>query len=360
MLFRLKAGITAASLFAIFIGPQAHALQNFYEGRTIDLIVSTGVGGALDTNARLVAQYWAKHIPGNPKIVVLNMPGAGHVRAANFLANEAPRDGTVLGTFVPAFLLAQVLKTTSAIKFDAAKFNWLGASTADNSTFYVWRTAPVRTMQDAMKTVVLMGATGAGSYTVIYPTIMNAIVGTKFKVISGYATTQQINLALQRGEVQGRAGNNFNSLKVENGDWLRDGSIRLLAQVGLERDSEFPNLPLMLEFGRTPQEKTLLRLFSADIAVGRRPFVTSPGVPQDRVDLLRRAFDATMKDPLFLSAAKASGVDIRPVSGEKLQKIVAEIVATPPDIVAIARAAMQTSAETGNPAQTSVKGGDGK
>lgn len=325
------------------MGAQAQAQQDFYKDRTIDLIVSTGVGGGHDTNARLVARHWSKHIPGAPTIVIKNMPGAGHVRAANFLANQAPRDGSVLGTFVPAFLLAQVLKTSKAIKFNAAEFNWIGASASNNSTFYVWNTAPVRTMQDVMKTEVLMGATGAGSYTSIYPTIMNAIVGTKFKVISGYATTPQINLALERGEVQGRAGNNFNSLKVENGDWLRDKKIRLLAQVGLERDPEFPDVPLMLEFGRTPQDKALLRLFSADIAVGR-PFLTAPGVPQDRVKLLRDSFSATMKDPDFLAEAKAAGVDVGPVAGKKLQEIVEDIVATPPDIVARARAAMAATA----------------
>ena len=341
MFARVKCGATVlAAALAFVVGAAASAEPTFYQNRTVDLIVSTGAGGALDASARLLARYWPRHIPGNPTIVVQNMPGAGHVRAANYLANEAPRDGSVLGSIEPAFLLAEVLKTSGAIKFNAADFNWLGASTANNSTIYVWRTAPVRTMKDVIKTPVLMGATGAGSYTVIYPTIMNAIVGTKFKIVAGYPDTRQINLAMQSGEVQGRAGNNLNSIKAENPDWLPSGKIRLLAQVGFERDPGFPNVPLMLEFGKTTRDRALLRLFSADIAVGR-PYLAPPGVPKDRVALLRRSFDETMKDPAFLQAAAAVGMDVRPSTGEALQQIVAQIVASPPELVSRARDAMQ-------------------
>ena len=189
-----------------------------------------------------------------------------------------------------------------------------------------------------------MGATGAGSYTMIYPMIMNAIVGTKFKVVSGYKSGAEVNLALLRGEVQGRAGNNFNSLKVENADWLRDGKIRIIAQVGLERDPEFPDVPLMMELGETPEDKALLKLFSADIVVGR-PFLTAPGVPKERVEMLRETFMATMKDPAFLKEAKEAGLDIAPLAGEPLQKIVSDIVNTPPDVARRAREALAPSAE---------------
>ncbi len=319
--------------------PFAAAAQDFYRGKTVDLIVSTGVGGGHDTNARLVARHWTKHIPGAPNIVVKNMPGAGHLRAANFLARQAPKDGTAIATLVPAFLLAQVLEASKNIQFDAAAFRWIGASAANNSTFYVWHTSPVRTMADTLRHEVLMGATGAGSYTMIYPTLMNYVAGTKFKVVAGYGTTAEVNLALERGEVQGRAGNNLNSLKVESGDWLRDGKIRLIAQVGLERDPEFPDIPLMMEFGKTDEDRSLLRLFSADIAVGR-PFLTAPGTPDERLALLRRSFEATMKDPSFLKEAHEGGVDVSPVPGERLQTIVSEIVNTPPEVARRAREAM--------------------
>jgi tripartite-type tricarboxylate transporter receptor subunit TctC len=317
----------------------------FYAGKTIDLIVSTGVGGGQDANARVLARHWPKHIPGAPPFVVKNMPGAGHLRAANFLANQAPKDGTVLASVIPAFLLAQVLQTSKGIQFNAAQFNWIGSSASNNSTFYVWSTSPVKTMEDATRHETLMGATGAGSYTMIYPAIMNAIVGTKFKIVAGYKSAAEVNLALERGEVQGRAGNNFNSLKMESADWLRDGKIRLIAQVGLERDPEFPDLPLMMEFGRTPEDRTLLRLFSADIAVGR-PFLTAPGVPQDRVELLRRSFMDALRDPAFLKEAQDIGIDVAPVAGARLQEIVAEIVNTPPDVARRAREAL-AAAEAG-------------
>lgn len=353
--WRVLGSIVAVAL-AIAWSADVRAQQDFYKNRTITLVVSTGAGGALDTNGRLLANFWAKHIPGHPTIVVQNMPGAGHVRAANYIANEAPRDGTVLGSIEPAFLLAQVLKTSDAIKFDAAKYNWLGSTTSNNSTIYVWHTAPVRTMADVVNTPVLMGATGAGSYTVIYPTIMNAVVGTKFKVIAGYANTQQINLALETGEVQGRAGNNLNSIKAENPQWLKEGKIRILTQVGLERDPEFSDIPLMLEFGKTQDDRDLLALFSSDIAVGR-PYMAPPGLPKERVDLLRRAFDETMKDQDFLSAAHAAGVSIAPSSGEKLQMIVEKITATSPVVVDRARAAMKLadSVAAPSPAPASAK-----
>lgn len=311
----------------------------FYKGKTLDMIVSSGVGGGQDANARLVARHWPRQIPGAPAMVVKNMPGAGHLRAANFMANQAPKDGTVIAALVPSFLLSQVLQTSKGIQFDAAQFNWLGASASNNSTFYVWSTSPVKSMDDVTRRETLMGATGAGSYTMIYPAIMNAIVGTKFKIVSGYKSTAEVSLALERGEVEGRAGNNFNSLKMENGDWLRDGKIRLIAQVGLERDPEFPNVPLMTEFGKTPDDKALLKLFSADIAVGR-PFLTTPGVPADRVDALRRSFMATMKDATFLKEAQAGNVEVSPVPGAKLQQIVGDIIATPPAIASRAREAL--------------------
>ena len=321
------------------LGLPAHAQHSFFAGKTIDLIVSTGSGGGHDSNARLVARHWVNHIPGRPNMVVKNMPGAGHVRAANFLFNQASKDGTIIGSLVPAFLLAQVLETSKAIQFDASKFNWIGASTSNNSTIYVWSKTPVNSIEDAMKQEVLMGATGAGSYTQIYPTIMNAIVGTRFKVIAGYATTPEVNLAMERGEVNGRAGNNFNSIRMENPEWLRDRKIRFLAQVGLKRDPDFPEVPLMMEFGKTEADRLLLRLFSADIAVGR-PFMAPPGTPADRLETLRLAFDKTMADSAFLKDTVDSQVDIAPVRGEDVQAIVTDIVSTPRQVVARAREAL--------------------
>jgi tripartite-type tricarboxylate transporter receptor subunit TctC len=332
-----KTLVLAAALAAAATGALAQQQQPFFAGKTIQLIVSTGTGGGQDANARLVARHWPNHIPGRPTMVVKNMPGAGHLRAANFIANQAPKDGTMIGAIVPAFLLAQVLESSKGIQFDAAKLSWIGSSAAINSTVYVWGKTQVQTMADATRQQVLMGGTGAGSYTQIYPHILNAIIGTKFKVIAGYATTNDVNLAMERGEVQGRAGNNFNSIRMENPDWLREGKIRFLAQVGLKRDAEYPDLPLMHEFGKTDDDKRLLRLFSADIAVGR-PFIGPPGM--ERLDELQRSFEAALADPALLKEAKDMHIDIAPVKGEELQAIVSDIVSTPADVVARARQAL--------------------
>jgi len=332
-----KTLVLAAALAGAPTAALAQQQQPFFAGKTIQLIVSTGTGGGQDANARLVARHWPNHIPGRPTMVVKNMPGAGHLRAANFIANQAPKDGTMIGAIVPAFLLAQVLESSKGIQFDAAKLSWIGSSAAINSTVYVWGKTQVQTMADATRQQVLMGGTGAGSYTQIYPHILNAIVGTKFKVIAGYATTNDVNLAMERGEVQGRAGNNFNSIRMENPEWLREGKIRFLAQVGLKRDAEHPDLPLMHEFGRTDDDKRLLRLFSADIAVGR-PFIGPPGM--ERLDELQRSFEAALADPALLKEAKDMHIDVAPVKGEELQAIVSDIVSTPADVVARARQAL--------------------
>jgi tripartite-type tricarboxylate transporter receptor subunit TctC len=317
----------------------AAAQADFYKGKTVELIISTGVGGGLDLNARVVAKHLPNHIPGNPTIVAKNMPGAGHIKAANYVFNVAPKDGTTIATFIPVFVLAQVLDRGAA-QFDPAKFEWLASTSSNNSTIWVWHAAGINSIEDAMKKEVLMGSTGVGSYTQIYPTVMNSVVGTKFKLIGGYQSAADVGLAIERGEVQGRAGNNFNSLKAENGEWFRTGKIKLLAQVGLERDPEFPTLPLMSDFAKNDADRQILKLFSTDVVIGR-PFVTSPGVPPERVALLRRAFMDMMQDPAFLKDAANAGLDVTAVDGTKIQKIVQDLVNTPADIVAKAKVAMQ-------------------
>ena len=318
----------------------ASAQTDFYRGKSIDLVISTGVGGGLDANARVVARHLANHIPGQPTIVPKNMPGAGHIRAANYVFSQAPKDGTTIATFIPIFVMAQVLERSKGIQFDPSKFNWLASTSSSNSTVYVWSKSGITSVEDAMKRPVTMGGTGAGSYTIIYPTVMNSVLGTKFKLVTGYQSTAEIGLAMERGEVEGRAGNNFNSLKAENGEWLRSGKIKLIAQVGLERDHEFPDVPLMTDFAKTDEARQILKFFSTDVVVGR-PFVTSPGVPTERVAMLRKAFDDMMKDPAYLEDSMKAGLDVGPVAGEKIQEVVADLIHTPEAVVAKAKLAME-------------------
>ncbi|MGH6768623.1 MAG: Bug family tripartite tricarboxylate transporter substrate binding protein [Xanthobacteraceae bacterium] len=326
---------------AIAVAPAtALAQADFYKGKSVELIISTGAGAGHDANARMVARYLGNHIPGNPTIVPKNMPGAGHIRAANYVFSQAPKDGTTIGTFIPIFVMAQILGRSKSIQFNPARFEWLMSTSSSNSTVYVWHTSGVKSLEDARTKEVLMGGTGVGSYTVIYPTVMNSVLGTKFKLVMGYKSTSQISIALERGEIQGRAGNNFNSLKVENGEWLRDHKINLLAQVGLARDPEFAKVPLLTDFAKTDADRQLLRFFSTDVALGR-PFVTSPGVPAERVAMLRKAFDSLMKDKAFLADMDKSGLGVGPVAGIELQKIVGEFMQTPTAVIEKAKLAME-------------------
>jgi tripartite-type tricarboxylate transporter receptor subunit TctC len=328
-------------LAALALAPRpATAQVDFYRSKTIDLVISTGVGGGLDANARVVARHLADHIPGNPVIVPRNMPGAGHLRAANFVASQAPKDGTVIATFIPVFVMAAMLERSRSIQFDPAAFNWLASTSSSNSTVYTWTASGVASVEDAKKREVLMGGTGAGSYTLIYPTVMNSVLGTRFKLVTGYQSTAEIGLAMERGEVEGRAGNNFNSLRAENPELLASRKITLITQVGLERDPDYPDVPLLTDLAKSDEERQVLKLFSTDVVFGR-PFVTAPGVSPERVALLRKAFDEMMADPAYLADSKQAALDVQPVSGEKVQAAVADLVHTPAEIVAKARLAME-------------------
>lgn len=216
----------------------------FYRGKTIELIISSGVGNAIDISARIVARHLPRFIPGKPNIVPKNRPGAGHVIAANYLYNQAPKDGTTLGAFVSGFVLAQLLERPG-VRFDADKFQWLASITSSNSTVYVWHTSSVRTIQDAMERPVITGGTGAGSLSVIYPTVINKVLGTRFKVVTGDPDSASLRLAMDRGEIEARGGASLSSLRADSPELLKEGKIVLLAQGGFERDPEFPNIPLL-------------------------------------------------------------------------------------------------------------------
>ena len=333
-------GLAISSCFALASGATADVAE-FYKDKTVSLIISTGSGGGYDTTARFVARHLPKYLPGAPTIVPKNMPGAGNVLAANYMYNIAPRDGTTIATLAQAVFLLQPLDG-QGVKFDAGKFYYLGSASVDNSTIYAWHTAGVNSIDDVMKKELLLGATGVGSGSTVYPIIMNNLIGTKFKIIAGYKTSQEVDLAMARGEVQGRAGNNFQSLKSVRPDWIAEKKVIFLAQVGLERDSEYPDVPLLTELARNEEQRRIFAMFSAPVAIGR-PFLTTPDVPADRATALRAAFAAVMKDPGFIAEGKKASLDIKPTSGVRLAEIVADLINTPPDIVARAKAVSDES-----------------
>ena len=327
---------TAVACATVTSGAAAQSVETFYRGRTITMVVSTGVGAGVDTNARLVARHLGRRIPGNPTIVVKNMPGAGHVLAANHLATDAPRDGTTIALILPSIITHQLLDGRG-VRYDVARFQWLGASDFSNQTVYVWSTS-IKTFAEAMQREVVLGATGAGSYTLLYPTLMNNLIGTRFKTVAGYKSARDIDLAMERGEIEGRAGNYLTTLRAINAEWLRDRSINILVQIGSERDPDFAQVPLLTEFAKSDEIRRVLRLFEVEITVGRA-FLTPPDVPADRLAALRQAFDATMQDEAFRAEAKRIALDINPIKADKVQAIVREVAASPPDLIALAKRA---------------------
>jgi tripartite-type tricarboxylate transporter receptor subunit TctC len=327
------AAVIAAALMSGTVGPvAAQPVADFYKGKQVNLIIGYGVGGGYDQYARVLARYLGPHIPGDPNVVVQNMPGAGSRKAANWLYNIAPKDGSVLATLGQNTPTDQALGQ-AGIQFDANKFNWLGNMVVVNNTLAVWHTTGVKTIEEATKKELAIGATGASSPSVLYPQVANNLLGTKFKIISGYPGGGDINLALERGEVDGRGSNSWASWKSTKAEWLRDKKVNILFQVGLTRESDLPDVPLLSELGKTAEERQILEVISADVAVGR-PILTTPDVPSDRVAALRKAFDETIADKAFLAEAEKQKMDINPLSGAELQQIVAKVLAHSPEVIA--------------------------
>ncbi len=330
----LRSWTAATLLLLLGASGSAHAQSpaEFFTGKTVTLIASVEPGGAVDLNARQVAKHIARYIPGSPIVVVRNMPGAGHLLAANFLYNQAPRDGTTIGTFINGLPLHQVT-SGQGVRFDAAKFNWLGSTGVSNLTIMVWHTAGVSSIEDVKKREVVLGATGVGSGSYIYAFGLNHLLGTRFRLVTGYKGINDIDLATERGEVQGRSGASLSGLLKEHPDWLRDRKLFPIVQIGFRRDKLYPDVPLMHELKASEEQQRILRVLSSPILVGR-PYMAPPETPADRVEALRTAFTAAMNDELFRKEAEQYSMELDPITGPELAKVVQDIIATPPDLLA--------------------------
>ncbi len=318
---------------------RAEDVSEVYRGKRINLIIGYGTGGGYDQYARVLARFYGDHVPGHPTLVPQNMPGAGSRKAANWLYNVAPKDGTALATLGQNTPTYQALGA-EGIQFDVSKFAWIGNMIVVNNTLATWHTSGVRTIEDARAKAIPVGASGAASPSVLYPQVSNNLLGTRFRIISGYPGGGDINLAMERGEVLGRGSNSWASWKSTRPDWLRDHLINIVFQVGPQREADLPDVPLWSELARSDEERQVLEVLSGDVAVGR-PIIAPPGVAADRVQVLRAAFDATMKDPRFVAEAAKQRMDIKPLGGEELQRIVARIVDVSPRVVEQVRAAIQ-------------------
>jgi tripartite-type tricarboxylate transporter receptor subunit TctC len=336
----LKSILGLGAIFAsscVAVAAEADPVEDFYKGKTITMVVSTGAGGVFDTTARTLAKYMTQHIPGKPAIIVTNMPGAGHVRATVYMFTRAARDGTYIGLVNNGIPLQQVVDGAAA-QYDASRFNWLGSAGLSNLLTVAWRASGVRSVADVMNRELVTGATGVASNGYIYPHALNLLLGTKFKIVSGYATSPEADLAMERGEVSARAGFSLSAIMQEHPDWLQDKKVNVLFQTGLARDEKLPETPLMFELAKTEQQRAVLTLLSAAVSLGR-PFFTTPETPPDRVAALRQAFSATMQDPDFITEARQLNLDIQPMSGQRLTEIVDQTIKSPSDVVAQVRAA---------------------
>jgi tripartite-type tricarboxylate transporter receptor subunit TctC len=329
--------VLATGVFATGIAisaAQADPVADFYRGKQISLVVGTSAGNDYDFRGRIIARYIGRHIPGEPVIIPRNMPGAGGINAANWLAAVAPHDGTTVHMIMTNMMAAQAIGT-HGITFDTRKFFWIGNTTSSPNIANAWYKSGVTSIAQVKTREFILGAP-AGTAGVTYGTVMNALVGTKFKIVTGYPGGNEVNLAMERGEVDGRGSNSWSSWKSTRPEWITEKKIIPLVQIGLKRDPELRDVPLLLELVDNDADRKVMTFLSAETAIARA-LVTSPDVPPERVQALRRAFDATMKDPQFLAEAEKAKMDISPLTGEESQVIADSIVNTPPEIIARAK-----------------------
>ncbi|MGE5537265.1 MAG: Bug family tripartite tricarboxylate transporter substrate binding protein [Gemmatimonas sp.] len=331
---------TAAVIALLPVPSSANGVEDFFRGKTVTYYISTVPGGGYDLYGRFVAQYIGKHIPGNPTLVPKNMPGAGGLTMTNWLYNVAPRDGTAIAGPPQALAIEQVLGS-KGIQYDAGKFTYIGRAAPVVEVMYTWHTSKTKTFKDAQTRETIMGGTGPTSPTITYLKQLNVLAGTKFKAISGFGGTTEVNLAMERGEVEGSI-KSWASMKVDNPDWLKEHKVNIILQFALDKPDDLPDVPLMMEIGSTEADSQALKFFAYGNAMGRATFAP-PALPADRTAALRAAFMAMTRDPEFLAEAEKRRIDIGPLDGEGLQKIVAETLSVTPDVKARALQARQAS-----------------
>lgn len=305
--------------------------QPDFAGKSITIYVAGTTGGGIDLYARWLARHMARHIPGAPSMNVQVMPGAGGIRAASFLAETAPKDGTALATFSGGPLLEPLIGARSHT-YDASKFEWIGAITRDTSLCIAWKDGPFKSIHDLKTREMIVAGTGAGSDTDTYPVLLNDILGLKFRVVTGYLGSKETFMAIETGEAHGRCGMTWSALKAAKPDWIRNGKLIYLIQIGSEKHPELGDTPLARDLMANEDDRQALELLSAGASFGRN-LAAAPGTPRGRVEILRRAFDATMTDPLFIAEGLQLQADIEPTKGDEVQKLVARAYAMPRPVI---------------------------
>ena len=331
----LACALTATSV------ARADEVEDFYRGKTIQFIIrSAAGGGGYDSYARLLGRHIGRHIPGNPRVLPINMPGGGGIVAANYVAKVAPKDGTILTIVGQGLVADQALGVNKRLQADLRTFNWVGNMSDSNQILAAWHTSPVKTFAEAREHEITIGTTQAGSISQQLTAFYNNVLGARLKIVFGYPDGHDVDLAMERGEIEGRGTNTWASYISVTPHYVTEKLIIPILQVGLRKDPALPDTPLLRDLARTPADQPLLDFLSEAVAVGR-PIATTPGVPAARVAALRRAFDETLKDPEFIREATVERAEISPMNGAELARLVDDLIATPDDIKARVKIAIE-------------------
>ncbi|MFN3891035.1 MAG: Bug family tripartite tricarboxylate transporter substrate binding protein [Beijerinckiaceae bacterium] len=351
-----RGAAVAASLAGASLAPgqaAADAVADFYKDKRVRVVIGYTTGGGYDSYARVLARFIGKHIPGQPGVIAQNMPGAGSLLATNWIANAAPRDGTVIGA-INRGIPFEPLTGGKGVQFDPLKLGWIGSLGKEVNVTIAWHTSKVKRAEQLFTDGMIVGGTGSGADSAIYPAIMNNLLGAKIKLIAGYPGGNDVNLALERGEIEGRPSPSWSSLRSGRGDWIREGKIVPIWQLSLSKHPDLPNVPLAIDFAKTPEDRQIMEFFFARQEMSR-PYVTTPDVAPERLKALRDAFMATTKDPEFIEAAKSQDVELDPISGAEIDELLRRVFATPKHVVDRATQLARSEVPTENAVIKSVK-----
>jgi len=327
----------AVAMAVLGLFAAAALADDFYTGKTLKIVVGSAAGGGYDGAARIASRHMAAFLPGNPRIVVQNMPGASGVKATNYLYSIAEKDGTVTAVFNSAMPYYEALGQLG-IQFKSRELSWIGAMTQVANVVVVWHTTGIQTLDEVKSREIVMGALTDGGTMGGYPMLLNYALKTKFKVVPGYNSGTEVNLAMERGEVQGRGSNPWSSWKSTHMDWIQEKKIVPLVQIGLKKDTDLPDVPLLVDLAQNEEQRELFAFVSAPTGM-ERPFAAPPGIPKERLAELRSAFDRMVKSEAFLEDARKTNTDIDPLSGPELEKVVGTLMSTPANVLQQVRVA---------------------
>jgi tripartite-type tricarboxylate transporter receptor subunit TctC len=345
--FRLGCALSAVLpvLAGGWPGPAAaDPIADFYSGRTVQVLIGFSPGGGYDIYGRTLARYMGRHIPGNPKLVPQNMPGAGSLKVVNYLYGIAPKDGTALAHFAPGVMFEPLLGHGEGAQFDATKFNWLGSASQEASVCAFMTGAGIKSWQDMRTKSYVIGASGGGAESDVFPTVLHNMFHLPLKIVTGYPGGTEITLAMERHEVDGRCGWSWTSLLSRSKALIDSNQLDVVLQIALQKTKDLPNVPLIVDVADNAEQKAALKLIVARQSIAR-PFAAPPGIPADRARALREAFDATMKDPDFIAEAKGQNLDVDPVSGAEVETLIREVYASSPEAVRLATMSLKETKE---------------